>query len=114
MGEQLLQLLMTVIGVLGSTTAFRFYDRRAARRVKEEADMRKGERDDHNAVRDDLRERVASLESKLEAEYREKFDLLKAIADLKAEVASLRTKLELLSIPQPAKKGAAPKRKKER
>lgn len=114
MGDHLLQLLITVISVLGSTTAFRFYDKRASRKAKEEAEMRKDEREDHNAVRDDLRERVASLESKLEAEYREKFDLLKAIADLKAEVASLRTKLELLSLPQPAKKGTAPKRKKAR
>ena len=114
MGAQILQLLVTVVGVFGSTAAFRFYDRRAARQAKEEAEMRKGEREDHNAVRDDLRERVASLESKLEAEYREKFDLLKAIADLKAEVASLRTKLELLSLPQPAKKETAPKRKKAR
>lgn len=73
--------------------------------------MRKGERDEHNAVRDDLRERVATLESKLEAEYREKFDLLKAIADLKAEVASLRTKLELLSVPQPAKKKVRTRKK---
>ena len=111
MGEQLLQLLMTVVGVFGSTAAFRFYDRKAARKMKEEADMRKGERDDHNAVRDDLRERVASLENQLEAEHREKVDLLKAIADLKAEVASLRTKLELLALPQPAKKKVRAKRK---
>ena len=114
MGASALQLLLTVVGVFGSTTAFRFYDRWASRKAKEEAEMRKVERDDQNSVRDDLRERVASLESKLEAEYREKFDLLKAIADLKAEVASLRTKLELLSVPQTAKKEGAPRRKKAR
>jgi predicted nuclease with TOPRIM domain len=41
---------------------------------------------------------VTSLEAKLEAEYREKVELLKMMGELKAEVAALRTKLELMTM----------------
>jgi low affinity Fe/Cu permease len=98
MWEHLLQLAVTLVGVFGSTTAWKFWERRLAMKAKEDSEVRKSEREDHVTVRDDLRERVTSLEAKLEAEYREKVDLLKMMADLKAEVAVLRTKLEMMTM----------------
>lgn len=97
-GQHALQLLATVAAVFGSATAWKFYERWLGQRAKEASEVRRGEREDHVTVRDDLRERVTSLEAKLEAEYREKVELLKMLGDLRAEVASLRTKLELLTM----------------
>ena len=96
--QHALQVVATVLAVFGSTTAFKFYERWLAQRAKEASEVRRGEREDHVTLRDDLRERVTSLEAKLEAEYREKTELLRMLGDLKAEVASLRTKLELLTM----------------
>ena len=96
--QHTLQLGATVVAVFGSATAFKFYERWLGQRAKEASEVRRGERDDHVTLRDDLRERVTSLEAKLEAEYREKTELLRMLGDLKAEVAALRTKLEMMTI----------------
>lgn len=106
--------IVTVAGVLGSNTAWRFYDKRAATKAREDSEVRKNAHEDHVTLRDDLRERVASLENKLESEYREKFDLMKSIAELKAQVAELKTKLELMSFaprPRPARAAQKPVKK---
>lgn len=97
-GQHALQVVATVLAVFGSATAWKFYERWLAQRAKEASEVRRGERDDHVTLRDDLRERVTSLETKLEAEYREKVELLKMLGELKAEVAALRTKLELMTM----------------
>jgi hypothetical protein len=97
-GQHALQLLATVAAVFGSATAWKFYERWLGQRAKEASEVRRGEREDHVTLRDDLRERVTSLEAKLEAEYREKVELLKMLGDLRAEVAALRTKLELITM----------------
>ncbi len=96
--QHMLQLVATIAAVFGSATAFKFYERWLGQRAKEANEVRRGERDDHVTLRDDLRERVTSLEAKLEAEYREKTELLRMLGDLKAEVAALRTKLELMTM----------------
>ena len=90
-------LLTSLAGVLGSNTAWKFYEKRTASKAREDSEVRKNAHEDHVTLRDDLRDRVSSLENKLESEYREKVDLLKAIAELKAQVAELKTKLELMS-----------------
>ena len=107
--------IATVAGVLGSNAAWRFYDKRAAVKAREDSEVRKNAHEDHVTLRDDLRERVTTLESKLENEYREKFDLLKSIAELKAQVAELKTKLELMSFaPRARPARAAPKKVKKK
>lgn len=98
LGQHALQLVATAAAVFGSATAWKFYERWLGQRAKEASELRRGERDDHVTLRDDLRERVTSLEAKLEAEYREKVELLKMMGELKAEVAALRTKLELMTM----------------
>ena len=78
--------LITAITVLGGTTAFRFYEKRAMRR----------ERDD-DFIRHDCKDRISKLEALLETSSREKDDLRNLVLKLTSEVAELRVKVEFLS-----------------
>jgi hypothetical protein len=78
--------LITAITVLGGTTAFRFYEKRAMHR----------ERDD-DFIRHDCKDRISKLEALLEASAREKDDLRNLVLKLTSEVAELRVKVEFLS-----------------
>ena len=73
-------------GVLGGTTAFRYYEKRAMHR----------ERDD-DFIRHDCKDRISKLEALLEASAREKDDLRNLVLKLTSEVAELRVKVEFLS-----------------
>ena len=78
--------LITAITVLGGTSAFRFYEKRAMHR----------ERDD-DFIRHDCKDRISKLEALLEASAREKDDLRNLVLKLTSEVAELRVKVEFLS-----------------
>ena len=78
--------LLTAIMVLGSTSAFRYYEKRALHK----------ERDD-DFIRHDCKDRISKLEALLEESAREKDDLRNLILKLTSEVAELRTKVEFLS-----------------
>jgi hypothetical protein len=78
--------LLTAITVLGSTSAFRYYEKRALHK----------ERDD-DFIRHDCKDRISKLEALLEDSAREKDDLRSLILKLTSEVAELRTKVEFLS-----------------
>lgn len=78
--------LITAITVLGGTQAFRFYEKRAMHR----------ERDD-DFIRHDCKDRISKLEALLEASAREKDDLRNLVLKLTAEVAELRVKVEFLT-----------------
>ena len=78
--------LITAITVLGGTSAFRFYEKRAIHR----------ERDD-DFIRHDCKDRISKLEALLEASAREKDDLRSLVLKLTAEVAELRVKVEFLN-----------------
>jgi len=82
--------LVTTITVLGGTTAFRFYEKRAMRR----------ERDD-DFIRHDCKDRISKLEALLEASAREKDDLRSLVLKLTSEVAELRIKVEFLTQENP-------------
>lgn len=75
--------LITAITVLGSTSAFRYYEKRALHK----------ERDD-DFIRHDCKDRISKLEALLEESSKEKDDLRNLILKLTAEVAELRTKVE--------------------
>jgi cell division protein FtsL len=75
--------LLTAITVLGSTSAFRYYERRALHKEKDE-----------DFIRHDCKDRIAKLEALLEESAKEKDDLRNLILKLTAEVAELRTKVE--------------------
>ena len=78
--------LLTAITVLGSTSAFRYYERRALHK----------ERDDE-FIRHDCKDRISKLEALLEESSKEKDDLRNLILKLTSEVAELRTKVEFLT-----------------
>jgi hypothetical protein len=78
--------LITAITVLGSATAFRFYEKRSMRK----------ERDDE-FIRHDCKDRIAKLEALLAASSKEKDEMRKQILDLVSEVAALRTEIKYLT-----------------
>jgi septal ring factor EnvC (AmiA/AmiB activator) len=79
-------LLITVITVLGSTAAFRYYEKRAMHK----------ERDD-DFIRHDCKDRISKLEALLTESAKEKDEMRKQILDLVSEVASLRTEIKYLN-----------------
>lgn len=83
MNDNLWSVLITAITVLGGTSAFRYYEKRAMRK----------ERDDE-FIRHDCKDRIAKLEALLEASSREKDELRNLVLKLTAEVAELRVKVE--------------------
>ena len=78
--------LITAITVLGGTSAFRYYERRALHK----------ERDDE-FIRHDCKDRISKLEALLERSSQEKDEMRAQILDLVAEVAALRTELKYLT-----------------
>jgi peptidoglycan hydrolase CwlO-like protein len=84
--ENLYSVLITAITVLGGTTAFRFYEKRAMRK----------ERDDE-FIRHDCKDRIAKLEALLAASSKEKDEMRNMILDLTKQVAALSVKVEYLT-----------------
>ena len=84
--ENIYSVLITAISVLGGTTAFRFYEKRAMRK----------ERDDE-FIRHDCKDRISKLEALLEQSAKEKDDLRNMVLSLTKEVAALSVKVEFLT-----------------
>jgi hypothetical protein len=84
--ENLYSVLIAVVSVLGSAAAFRFYEKRAMHK----------ERDD-DFIRHDCKDRISKLEALLAASSREKDDLRQMVLDLTKQVAALSVKVEFLT-----------------
>lgn len=84
--DNIWSVLITAITVLGGTSAFRFYEKRAMRK----------ERDDE-FIRHDCKDRIAKLEALLERSSKEKDEMRQQILELVAEVAQLRTEIKYLT-----------------
>jgi septal ring factor EnvC (AmiA/AmiB activator) len=84
--ENVWSVLITAITVLSGTSAFRYYEKRAQRK----------ERDDE-FIRHDCKDRISKLEALLEKSSQEKDEMRQQILDLVAEVASLRTEIKYLT-----------------
>jgi hypothetical protein len=78
--------LITAITVLGGSSAFRFYEKRAMHRERDE-----------DFIRHDCKDRISKLEGLLEASAREKDELRTMVLDLTKEVAALTVKVEFLT-----------------
>ena len=77
--------VITAITVLGGSAAFRFYEKRAQKR----------ERDD-DFIRNDCKDRISKLEALLETSSKEKDEMRKQILELTALVAKLQTQVQYL------------------
>ena len=84
--------IVTIVTVLFSAGAWKFYETKMKLKSEEKAD----EKTDQNMYRDDLRERVRKLETLLSESSDEKDAMRDQILELTAEVAELRAKVEFL------------------
>jgi hypothetical protein len=83
--ESVWTVLITIVTVLGSASAWRFYEKRAIRK----------ERDDE-FVRHDCKDRISKLEILLENSSKEKDEMRATILKLTEQVAALAVKVEYL------------------
>jgi len=83
--ESIYAVIITLITVLGSAGAWRYYEKRADQKLREE-----------NEYRLDCRERISKLELLLEQSAKEKDEMRNTILKLTEEVAYLRSKVEHL------------------
>jgi hypothetical protein len=77
--------LITVIGVLGSASAWRFYEKRSMRKERDE-----------EFIRHDCKDRISKLEALLENSSKEKDEMRQTILKLTEQVAALAVKVEYL------------------
>ena len=100
--ENLYSVLITAITVLGGTGAWRYYEKRALSK----------ERDDE-FIRHDCKDRISKLEGLLEAAGREKDELRMMVLELTKEVAALGVKVEYLTKENDKLEKALPKTRKQ-
>ena len=100
--ENIYSVLITAITVLGGTGAWRYYEKRALNK----------ERDDE-FIRHDCKDRISKLEGLLEAAGREKDELRTMVLALTKEVAALSVKVEYLTKENDKLEKALPKTRKQ-
>ena len=100
--ENLYSVLITAITVLGGTGAWRYYEKRAINKERDE-----------EFIRHDCKDRISKLEGLLEAASREKDELRMMVLNLTKEVAALSVKVEFLTKENDKLEKALPKTKKQ-
>ena len=92
MDQGIITIIVTIVTTLGGAKAWEFYQKRLEFNRADEKE------DKENALmfRDDLRERVAVLEERLETSRKDKDGLLNSIAELKMSLAEFKTRIEFL------------------
>jgi hypothetical protein len=83
--ESVMSVLITLITVLGGGSAWRYYEKRAIKRERDE-----------DFIRHDCKDRIAKLEILLEQSSREKDEMRNTILKLTEQVAQLAIKVEYL------------------
>jgi flagellar biosynthesis/type III secretory pathway M-ring protein FliF/YscJ len=83
--ENLYAVLGTLVTVLGSAGAWRYYEKRMDSKREEELEFKY-----------DCRARIQKLEFLLEESSKEKDELRQTVLELSTELAALRTKVELM------------------
>ncbi len=94
--------IITAITVLGGTGAWRYYEKRALNK----------ERDDE-FIRHDCKDRITKLEALLENSSKEKDELRSMVLELTKEVAALGVKVEFLTKENDKLEKALPKIKRQ-
>lgn len=85
MNESIYSVLITLVTVLGGSAAWKYYEKRAENREKDE-----------EFIRVDCKDRIAKLELLLEQSSKEKDELRTMVLDLTKQVAELRITVEFL------------------
>ena len=83
--ESIWTVLVTIVTVLGSTSVWKFYEKRA-----------EAKKDDDNFIKQDCRDRISKLEALLQESSEEKERLRTTILELTEKVAALTVKVEFL------------------
>ena len=99
--ENIYSVLITAITVLGGASAWRFYEKKADNRQKDE-----------EFIRHDCKDRISKLEGLLEAASKEKDELRMMVLSLTKEVAALSVKVEFLTKENDKLEKALPKAKR--
>jgi hypothetical protein len=86
MDNNIFSVLITAITVLGGASAWRFYEKRADRKEKDE-----------EFIRHDCKDRISKLEGQLAQSYIDNTELRKQILELTAMVAKLQTQVDFLT-----------------
>lgn len=90
--EGYLNIVITALTVLGSAGAWGFYQNRMKLKHQE----KKEDRSEQTMFRDDLRERVAVLEQKLEQAHTEKEETSTKLMEVMAKLAEYKVRIEFL------------------
>jgi len=85
--ESIIAIIITLITVLGSTGAWRFYEKKAERKEK-----------DDEFIKDDCAKRIDRLEQLLEKSSQEKDELRDRILNLTRDLAELTIKVQYLEM----------------
>jgi predicted nuclease with TOPRIM domain len=93
--DDYVQILVTIIGVLGSASIWKFLEARMKMKSQERNEATKN--DDGMQYRDDLKNRVCNLEAMLARSSDEKDELRDKVLLLTGEVEALKVKVEFLS-----------------
>ena len=83
--ESFWTVLVTAVTVLGSASAFRYYEKKAIRKERDE-----------DFIRHDCKDRISKLEVLLQESSREKDEMRATILKLTEQVAALAVKVEYL------------------
>jgi len=83
--QSIYAVLVTLITVLGSASAFRYYEKKAMRKERDE-----------DFIRHDCKDRISKLEVLLQESSREKDEMRATILRLTEQVAQLAVKVEFL------------------
>ena len=84
--DNLYTVIISIVTVLGSAGAFRYYEKRQMHKERDE-----------DFIRHDCKDRIAKLEALLETSAKEKDDLRNMVLALTKEVAALSVKVEYLT-----------------
>ena len=100
--ENIYSVLITALTVLGGASAFRYYEKRAQKKEK-----------DDDFIRHDCKDRITKLETLLQESSKEKDELRSMVLALTKEVAALSVKVEYLTKENDKLEKALPKVKKQ-
>ena len=84
--ENVYSVLITIVTILGSTTAWRYYEKRALNKERDE-----------EFIKHDCKDRITKLEALLSESSREKDELRGLVLGLTRDVAALTVKVEYLT-----------------